>query len=87
MLLQITDLGLSPGTIFEGALITEVVFGRPGLGYTLQRHINSGTIILIMRYNSRSIVALQTASCWSISAIRYLTHVSAATDNYWLRVK
>ncbi len=35
MLPQVTDLGLSLGLVFSGALITEVVFGYPGLGYTL----------------------------------------------------
>ena len=35
MLPQITGLALSIGTMFGGALITEIVFSYPGLGYTL----------------------------------------------------
>ncbi len=35
MLPQVTGLALSIGTMFGGALITEIVFSYPGLGYTL----------------------------------------------------
>ncbi len=62
MLPQVTDLGLSLGTIFEGALITEVVFGYPGLGTALYNAINSSDYNLIMGITLLSIVGIATAS-------------------------
>lgn len=62
MLPQVTDLGLSLGAIFEGALITEVVFGYPGLGYTLFVAITSADYNLIMGVTLLSIVGIATAS-------------------------
>ena len=62
MLPQITDLGLSLGTVFSGALITEVVFGYPGLGTTLYAAINSGDYNTIMGITLLSIVGIATAS-------------------------
>lgn len=62
MLPQITDLGLSLGAIFEGALITEVVFGYPGLGYLLLNAINAADYNLIMGITLLSIVGIATAS-------------------------
>ena len=62
MLPQVTDLGLSLGLIFSGALITEVVFGYPGLGYTLYNGIISADYNLIMGITLLSIVGIATAS-------------------------
>jgi peptide/nickel transport system permease protein len=62
MLPQVTDLGLSLGAIFEGALITEVVFSYPGLGYILYNAINSADYNLIMGVTLLSIVGIATAS-------------------------
>jgi peptide/nickel transport system permease protein len=62
MLPQVTDLGLSLGSIFEGALITEVVFGYPGLGYTLVNAINASDYNVIMGVTLLSIVGIATAS-------------------------
>jgi peptide/nickel transport system permease protein len=62
MLPQVTDLGLSLGAIFEGALITEVVFSYPGLGYTLYSAINAADYNLIMGITLLSIVGIATAS-------------------------
>ena len=62
MLPQVTDLGLSLGTIFEGALITEVVFGYPGLGTVLYNAINASDYNLIMGITLLSIVGIATAS-------------------------
>jgi peptide/nickel transport system permease protein len=62
MLPQVTDLGLSLGAIFEGALITEVVFGYPGVGYTLYNAINAADYNLIMGITLLSIVGIATAS-------------------------
>jgi peptide/nickel transport system permease protein len=62
MLPQVTDLGLSLGTIFEGALITETVFSYPGLGYTLYNAVNASDYNLIMGITLLSIVGIATAS-------------------------
>lgn len=62
MLPQVTDLGLSLGAIFEGAIITEVVFGYPGVGYVLFNAINAADYNLIMGVTLMSIVGIATAS-------------------------
>lgn len=62
MLPQVTDLGLSLGAIFEGALITEVVFNYPGLGSVLYNGIISADYNLIMGITLLSIVGIATAS-------------------------
>jgi peptide/nickel transport system permease protein len=62
MLPQVTDLGLSLGAVFEGALITEVVFSYPGLGYILYNAVNSADYNLIMGIALLSIVGIATAS-------------------------
>ena len=62
LLPQITDLGLSFGTVFSGALITEVVFSYPGIGYTLYNAILQADFNLIMGITLFSIVGIATAS-------------------------
>ncbi len=62
MLPQVTDLGLTLGAIFEGALITEVVFGYPGIGSVLYNAIISADYNMIMGITLLSIVGIATAS-------------------------
>ncbi len=62
MLPQVTDLALSIGAIFEGALITEVVFSYPGIGYILYNGIVSADYNLIMGITLLSIIGIATAS-------------------------
>ena len=62
MLPQVTDLGLSLGTIFEGAIITEVVYGYPGVGSVLYNGIISADYNVIMGITLLSIVGIATAS-------------------------
>ncbi len=62
MLPQVTDLGLSLGAIFEGALITEVVFSYPGIGSALYNAIISADYNMIMGITLLSIVGIATAS-------------------------
>ena len=57
---QITNLALSLGGIFSGALITEIVFNYPGVGMLLYHAIVSGDYNLIMGIVSISIIALAT---------------------------
>lgn len=61
LLPQITGLALSLGQIFSGALITEIVFGYPGLGGLLYRAIVNGDYNLIMGITIFSIFAITTA--------------------------
>ncbi len=62
MLPQVTDLALSLGTIFSGALITEIVFGYPGIGFVLFNAINAADYNIIMGITLLSIVGIATAS-------------------------
>ncbi len=61
LLPQITGLALSLGQIFSGALITEIVFGYPGLGMLLYRAIVNGDYNLIMGITILSIFGITTA--------------------------
>ncbi len=54
-------LALSLGAIFNGAIITEVVFGYPGLGTLLVRAVNAGDYSLVLGITSVSIIAVATA--------------------------
>lgn len=58
---QITGLTLSLGGIFGGALITEMVFGYPGLGFLLYRAIVNVDYNLLMGITTISIVAITTS--------------------------
>lgn len=44
----ITQLGIDTGTLFGGAVITEVVFGLPGLGYTAVQAITNQDLPVII---------------------------------------
>jgi len=57
---QITALTLSLGLIFSGALITEIVFSYPGLGWLLYRAIILIDYNLIMGITTISVVAIAT---------------------------
>lgn len=61
LLPQITGLALSFGQIFSGALITEIVFGYPGIGNLLFRAIVNGDYNLIMGITILSIIGISTA--------------------------
>jgi peptide/nickel transport system permease protein len=61
LLPQITGLALSLGQIFSGALITEIVYGYPGLGMLLYHSIIRADYNLIMGITIFSIVGITTA--------------------------
>ena len=61
MLPQITGLALGLGQIFSGALITEIVFGYPGMGMLLYNAIVRADYNLIMGITIYSIVGITTA--------------------------
>jgi peptide/nickel transport system permease protein len=58
---QVTGLALSLGQIFSGALITEIVFGYPGLGMLLYNSVIRADYNLIMGITIFSIVGITTA--------------------------
>jgi peptide/nickel transport system permease protein len=62
LLTQVTGLALSLGLIFNGAVITEVVFGYPGLGNLLIRAVYAGDYSLVIGIASTSIIAVAFAS-------------------------
>jgi peptide/nickel transport system permease protein len=59
---QLTVLALSIGGVFGGSLITEILFGYPGVGTLIYRAILSSDYNLIMGTVSLSIVAVATAT-------------------------
>src|SRR5215471_13396304 len=58
---QVTGLAMSLGTIFNGAVITEQVFGYPGIGSLLISAVHAGDYSLVVGIASVSIVAVSTA--------------------------
>lgn len=62
LLPQVTDLALSLGAMFEGALITEVVFSYPGIGYQLFTAILQADYNLILGVTLFSVVGVATAA-------------------------
>jgi peptide/nickel transport system permease protein len=58
LLPQVTALGLALGSIFSGAILTEVVFAYPGLGLLLYRAIANGDISTVM--SPRTIITTHT---------------------------
>ncbi len=61
LLPQVTDLALSLGALFNGALITEVVFSYPGIGFQLYTAILQADFNLIMGVTIFSIIGIATA--------------------------
>lgn len=59
---QITALALSIGTIFNGALLTEILFSYPGLGLLMRTAIGSGDFNLMYGTITFSIVSVATAA-------------------------
>lgn len=62
LLPQVTDLALSLGALFEGALITEFVFSYPGIGYRLYTAILQSDFNMIMGITVFSIFGIATAA-------------------------
>ena len=61
MLPQITSLVLSIGTIFSGALLTEILFSYPGLGLLMRTAAGNGDYNLLYGTITMSIIAVATA--------------------------
>ena len=62
LLPQITDLGLGLGAMFGGALITEMLFAYPGIGYSLYTAILQADFNLMLAVTLFSIIGIATAA-------------------------
>jgi peptide/nickel transport system permease protein len=62
LLPQITFLALQVGLMFNGAIVTEILFGYPGLGQLIYTAVVQGDYNLLMGTISLSIVAVATAT-------------------------
>ncbi len=62
ILSQVTMLALSMGSVFSGSLMTEILFGYPGVGMLLQNAITSSDYNLMLGLITISIFAVATAT-------------------------
>lgn len=62
ILTQITALAMSLGTVFSGSIMTEIIFGYPGVGKLLQGAILQSDYNMILGVITISIVAISTAT-------------------------
>jgi peptide/nickel transport system permease protein len=62
LLPQITLLALQIGLMFNGALITEIIFGYPGLGELIYSAVQQGDYNLLMGTIGLSVIAVATAT-------------------------
>ena len=58
---QVTGLAMSLGAIFNGAIITEQVFGYPGIGSLLVSAVHAGDYSLVLGITTVSILAVSAA--------------------------
>jgi peptide/nickel transport system permease protein len=58
---QLTALAMALGGIFSGTIITEQVFGYPGLGTLLVRAVNGGDSTLVLAISCIAIIAVAGA--------------------------
>ena len=61
LLPQVTQLAMALGTVFGGALLTEVVFAYPGLGSLVYMAVSNADYNLMMGITSLSIIAVASA--------------------------
>ncbi|HWQ11481.1 MAG TPA: ABC transporter permease [Roseiflexaceae bacterium] len=62
LLPQVTALALSLGTIFNGALLTEMLFSYPGLGLLMRTAVGNGDYNMLYGTITTSIFAVATAA-------------------------
>jgi peptide/nickel transport system permease protein len=58
---QVTGLAMSLGAIFNGAIITEQVFGYPGIGHLLISGVHAGDYGLVLGVTTISIIGVSVA--------------------------
>jgi peptide/nickel transport system permease protein len=61
MLPQVTALALSLGTVFNGAILTEILFSYPGIGLIMRTAAGSGDYNVLYGAIAISIIAVATA--------------------------
>jgi peptide/nickel transport system permease protein len=61
MVPQLTGLAMSLGAIFNGTVITEIVFGYPGIGSLLISAVHAGDYSLVLGLSALSIVGVAAA--------------------------
>lgn len=61
MVPQLTGLAMALGGVFSGTIITEQVFGYPGLGSLLVRAVHSGDTTLVLAVSSMAVIAVASA--------------------------
>lgn len=62
ILTQITALAMSLGGVFNGAIMTEIIFGYPGVGTLIQKAILQSDYNMILGCITISIIAVATAT-------------------------
>ena len=62
ILTQITALAMSLGGVFNGSIMTEIIFGYPGVGKLIQNAILQSDYNMILGCITISIVAISTAT-------------------------
>lgn len=62
ILTQITALAMSLGSVFNGSIMTEIIFGYPGVGTLIQKAILQSDYNMILGCITISIVAISTAT-------------------------
>jgi peptide/nickel transport system permease protein len=62
LLPQVTALALSMGTLFNGALLTEILFSYPGLGLLMRSAVGSGDYNMLYGTITMTIIAVATAA-------------------------
>lgn len=62
ILTQITALAMSLGGVFSGSIMTEIIFGYPGIGMIIQRAVLQSDYNMILGCITISIVAISTAT-------------------------
>jgi peptide/nickel transport system permease protein len=62
LLPQVTALALSMGTLFNGALLTEILFSYPGLGLLMRSAVGNGDYNMLYGTITMTIIAVATAA-------------------------
>ena len=62
ILTQITALAMSLGGVFSGSIMTEIIFGYPGVGTVIQKAVLQSDYNMILGCITISIVAISTAT-------------------------
>jgi peptide/nickel transport system permease protein len=86
LLPQVTALVLSLGTIFNGALLTEMIFSYPGVGLLMRTAAGAGDYNLLYGSITLSIVAVATAAFISTSH-PCLIHLRGCRKKTWFPTK